>query len=375
MIQAKTWIHQGDLASARSALEKVLEGNPGHAAASGMLIEVHLLAGNPGLAHQEEIRQALFVRGITGPNADCYRAHAALLYGDMPKGWDLYESRLLVPGLTMPERHFTHPRWDGKPFPGKTLLLHYEQGLGDTLMFVRFASQVKALGGTVILAAQKSLAELVATCEGIDVVVPRGSPPPPFDLHFPLLSLPWLLRTDLTSIPDEIPYLRVPVQVPNRQRIAGVLAASEGMIRVGLVWQGSPDHPRDSERSIPSASLLPLDALPGVVWYSFQREEVLEVPFPDILPLGHLMSNFSDTAYALSAMDLVITVDTATAHLAGALGVPTLLLVTSVPDWRWMMNRDDSPWYPSLRLYRQPKPGDWDAVVQSVLSDLMKGNE
>jgi len=233
MALADDLIKHGDLASGRAQLEKILERDPGHTEASRMLVEAHLLAGSPGSAHKEEVRHGLFVGGITGPSADCYRAHAALLYGDMPQGWDLYESRLLEPGLTMPERHFTHPRWNGEPFPGKTLLLHYEQGLGDTLMFVRYAPQVKALGGRVILAAQKSLADLVATCDGIDVVVPKGTPPPPFDLHFPLLSLPWLFRTELASIPEEVPYLRVPDLVPNRLAITEFLAASEGRIRVG----------------------------------------------------------------------------------------------------------------------------------------------
>ena len=290
--------------------------------------------------------------------------------GDLPLGWDQYEARLQVPGLITPERHFTHPRWDGKPFPGKTLLLHYEQGLGDTLMFVRYAPLVKALGGRVILAAQASLADLVATCPGIDEVVPKGTPPPPFDLHLPLLSLPWIFRTELASIPTEIPYLDIPKRVPHRQELMQVLSRSGGPLRVGLAWKGSASHPRDLERSIPPAALAPLAELPGVTWYGFQREETLAAPFPAIQSLGPLLENFSDTAYALSAMDLVITVDTAITHLAGAMGIPVLLLVTHVPDWRWMLERDDSPWYPTLRIYRQPSPGDWQTVVQRVLSDL-----
>jgi hypothetical protein len=238
-------------------------------------------------------------------------------------------------------------------------------------MFVRYAPLVKALGGRVILAAQRPLAEVVATCPGIDEVIPKGGSVPPFDIHFPLLSLPWLFRTELASIPAEIPYLRVPPHVPNRQGLMDQLALGEGQIRVGLAWKGSGDHPRDAQRSMPTATLSPLAALPGVAWYSFQREDDLVDPFPGILPLGPLLSTFSDTALALQAMDLLITVDTAVAHLAGAMGIPTLLLVTNIPDWRWLMDRDDSPWYPTLRLYRQPAPGDWNSVVQCVLSDLM----
>jgi hypothetical protein len=366
-------LEQGDLKAARSLLEKLLNEDPGNLVAHEVLVQVHLLAGSPALAHKEQTRRALFLAGMSGPRADCVWAHATLLYGEMPRGWDLYEARLAAPGLTMPERHFTHPRWDGEPFPGKALLLHYEQGLGDTLMFVRYASRVKALGGRVILAAQGPLADLVATCPGIDEVIPKGGPVPPFDLHFPLLSLPWLFRTDLASIPAEIPYLRVPSHVPNRQGLLDRLAQGEGRIRVGLAWKGSGDHPRDAQRSIPAATLSPLAVLPGVAWYSFQREDDLVDPFPGILPLGHLLSTFSDTALALQAMDLLITVDTAVAHLAGALGIPTLLLVTNIPDWRWLMDRDDSPWYPTFHIYRQQTPGDWPEVIQRLVSDLQGG--
>lgn len=318
-------------------------------------------------------RRALVLTGISGPRAECAQADASLLNGDLPLGWDQYEARFQVPGLITPERHFTHPRWDGKPFPGKTLLLHYEQGLGDTLMFVRYAPRAKAMGGTVLLAAQAPLADLVATCPGIDEVIPKGTPPPPFDVHMPLLSLPWVFRTDLASIPAEIPYLKVPARVPNRQAITDCLALSEGRIRVGLAWKGSGDHPRDLERSIPPEGLVPLAALPQVAWHSFQREDGLEAPFSGIRSLGPLLSNFSDTACALSAMDLVITVDTAVAHLAGAMGIPVLLLVTFLPDWRWMLERDDSPWYPTMRIYRQATPGDWEGVIRRVVADLEGG--
>ncbi|MDR3684471.1 MAG: tetratricopeptide repeat protein [Geothrix sp.] len=371
LVLAGCLLEQGDLGGARAALEQVLAWDPGHLVAHETLVQVHLGAGDPARAHKEQTRRALFLDGRSGPAADCVWAHATLLYGEMPLGWDLYEARLAAPGLTMPERHFTHPRWNGESFPGKTLLLHYEQGLGDTLMFVRFAPRVKALGGRVLLAAQRPLADLVATCPGIDEVIPKGGPVPPFDCHFPLLSLPWLFRTELASIPAEVPYLRVPPHVPNRQALCERLALGAGRLRVGLAWKGSSDHPRDAQRSVPPACLTPLAKLPGVAWYSFQREGGLPEPFPGILALGPLLSTFSDTAFALEAMDLLITVDTAVAHLAGALGIPTLLLVTNIPDWRWLMDRDDSPWYPTLRIYRQPLPGDWDSVVQHVLADLM----
>jgi hypothetical protein len=370
LAQAGAHMEVGDLEAARLTLAKFLEVDPFNLLAHEALVQIYLLAGDSAMAYKEQTRRAILLAGISGPRADCARAHATLLYGEMPQGWDLYEARLRVPGLIRPERNFTHPCWNGEAFPGKTVLLHYEQGLGDTLMFVRYASRVKALGGRVLLAAQKSLADLVATCPGIDEVIPRGSPVPPFDFHFPLLSLPWLFRTELASIPAEIPYLRVPSQVPNRLALAEQLALGEGCIRVGLAWQGSSDHPRDSERSIPAPTLSPLADLRGVTWYSFQRENSSVAPFPGILPLGPHLNSFSDTAFALSTMDLLISVDTAVAHLAGALGIPTFLLLTNIPDWRWLMDRDDSPWYPTFRLYRQINGGNWDEVVQRLVSDL-----
>ncbi len=293
-----------------------------------------------------------------------------LLFGRMPQGWKGHEARLRIPGLVGPVRTFSQPAWQGESFAGKTLLLCYEQGLGDTLMFIRYAPRVKALGGQVILEAQPSLAAVAATCPGVDRVIPRGEPLPTFDLHASLLSLPWLFRTELSSIPAEIPYLDVPPQVPNRQVLSELLALTQGRIRIGLVWAGNPGHKRDGERSIPAATLAPLAALPGVAWFSFQLGRTDAPPLPDLVRLGPLLSDFSDTTYALSGMDLVITVDTALAHLSGALGIPTLLLLTFQPDWRWMLDREDSPWYPSLHLYRQPEAGDWDSVIRRLVDDL-----
>ena len=296
-----------------------------------------------------------------------------LLFGNMPAAWDEYELRWSAPGIDLrpPSHVLPQPRWQGESFVGKTLLLRWEQGFGDILMFARYAPLVKARGGRVLLEVLPPLAALLATCPGIDEVVRDGDPLPPFDLQLPLLSLPRIFRTDLASIPAEIPYLSVPDQVPHREGIDRILAATKGLTRIGLVWAGSPKHPRDSERSIPAALLGPFEAIPGVAWHSFHMESGTEHPFPGIIPMGPVVcGDFADTAHALVAMDLLITVDTATAHLAGALGLPTLLLITAHPDWRWLMGRDDSPWYPTMRLYRQPKAGDWPSVIQRVVTDL-----
>ncbi len=293
-----------------------------------------------------------------------------LLFGRMPEGWEGYEARFRVPQDLRPQRSFEQPTWNGEPFSGKSLLVWSEQGLGDTLMVARYLPQVKALGGRVILEAQPSLIPVVATCAGCDEVLPSGEALPLHDLQVSLMSLPWVFRTNLASIPDNVPYLDVPAEVPNREALLQRLEAAGESTRIGVVWAGSPGHVRDIERSLPMEDLAPLADLQGVVWYSFQIGRPESPPLPNLISLGHLLGDFSDTAYALSGMDLLITVDTSIAHLAGAMGIPTLLLVSFIPDFRWLLERNDSPWYPSVRLYRQPDYGDWKSVVRKVVSDL-----
>ncbi|MDR3684472.1 MAG: tetratricopeptide repeat protein [Geothrix sp.] len=365
---------KGDLAQARSWLEALAREDPSNRRALGLLVEVLVQLG------QWEAYETAMGRLISlhahPPAIETYdRGLLDLRLGNLPRGWARYESRLECPGLIVPKRDFSQPRWKGGPFEGKTLLVHFEQGLGDTFMFLRYVTRVKALGGRVLLEVQPALADVAATCPGADEVVPYGSPLPTFDLHISLLSLPWVFGTDLQSIPAEVPYLSVPERVPNRDRITELLAASEGSIRVGLAWAGSPGHKRDSERSLPPALLAPLTALPGVSWYSFQLGATEEPPLPGLVSLDPSIRNFSDTAYALTSMQLVITVDTALAHLAGAMGIPTLLLVAFLPDFRWMMGREDSPWYPTMRIYRQPVPGAWGAVLRQVVGDLAAGQD
>lgn len=363
---AEALIRKGDLAQARVVLDQAMAQEPGNVAAARMLKVVSARQGDWVELRKDMERE---LAGYSGPLHDYDEAHLRLLWGEWPRGWELYESRLQVPGLVSPVRHFPQPRWNGEPFPGRTLLLHWEQGFGDTLMFVRYAARVKALGGRVLLLAQPELAELAATCPGVDQVVAEEALPP-FDLQISLLSLPEVFRTGLDSIPAEIPYLNVPDQVPHRQAIAETLAASAGKTRVGIVWAGSPGHKRDRERSLAVGALAPLGALPGIAWHSFQLGPVQAKALPGMVSLAPLLADFSDTAYALSGMDLVIAVDTALVHLAGALGIPVLVLTAFGPDFRWLLHRDDSPWYPSLRLYRQPVPGDWATVIARVLGDL-----
>ena len=363
-------MNKGDMESARTVLDRAIAQDPGSLEAHRLLCRVLVHRGEGHLACREIERRYSFLGSPSGPEVQLELSHMALLFGEMPKGWQFYEGRLSVPIPNAPQPRPDHIRWNGEAFVGRTLLVDHEQGLGDTLMFVRYAPQVKALGGRVVLSVQRPLAELVATCQGIDEVVPLGDPLPPFDLHVPLLSLPWVFRTDLESIPAQIPYLSVPARVPNRRALTHILDASAGKLRIGLAWAGNPIHLRDAERSMLPGLLAPLAVLPDVAWHSFHFGGVEEVPFPGITPLAPHLSHFSDSAFALDAMDLVITVDTALAHLAGALGIPTLLLLHAFPDWRWLLGREDSPWYPTLRIYRQPVQGDWETVVQRVLTDL-----
>lgn len=365
---AKARLAQLDPIEARTILQQVIQHEPANLSAHQFLGQVYYGQGQWTEFHAELERFRRF-----DPDSKYLVFEAGfenLLRGVMPQGWSQWEARLDVPGCVGPERTFTEPRWQGESFEGKTLLVHYEQGLGDTLMLIRYLPLVKARGGRVVLLVQPQLAYLVTTCAGIDQVVPQGMPLPPFDLQVSLYSLPAVFQTSLDTIPADIPYLGVPRQVSNAESIAAALAASEGRVRIGLAWAGFSGHARDAERSIQAARLEPLGALPGVAWHGFQMGRADAPSLPGYVSLAPLLTSFSDTAYALTGMDLVITVDTALAHLAGALGIPALLLVTYAPDFRWMLDRDDSPWYPTLRIYRQPVPGDWDSVIRQVVTDL-----
>ena len=368
LARAAAWIAQGHPEQARGLLESFLASPPDNRTAHLLLNHAFVLAGDwAGMRHAVEQQACLQIPPAT---VAWNRSLVSLRLGNMPEGWDQYEARWLLPGLVVPVRDFPQPRWQGQSFVGQTLLLHFEQGLGDTLMFVRYARQAKALGGKVLLAAQVPLAGLVATCPGVDEVIAHGMPLPPFDFHLPLLSLPSIFRTALDTIPADIPYLDVPEAVPNREWIARTLAASEGQTRIGLVWAGSRTHKGDAQRSIPASDFDALGVLPGVAWYSFQIDTAELPNLPGLTSLDPMLRNLSSTAYALSGMDLLITVDTALAHLAGALGLPTLLLLPYFPDWRWLLEREDTPWYPTLRLYRQATPGDWPGTLHRIIADL-----
>ena len=304
------------------------------------------------------------------PDAHKNRSLVWLLEGKLTEGWAEYEWRWKCPEL--PERPFPQPLWDGSPLDGRRILLHAEQGLGDSLHFVRYAPLVHERGGRVIVVCQRPLVSLLARCRGVEQVVAQGDPLPPFDTHAPLLGLPRIFGTTLDNIPAEVPYLQADVQSAERWRAE--LAAVPGC-KVGIAWQGSRTHRRDRGRSIPLALFAPLAELPGVRLYSLQKnfgqEQIAQVSFADrIVDLSPRLETFDDTAAVVQNLDLVIACDTSVVHLAGALGKPVWTAVAVVPDWRWLLDRDDTPWYPTMRLFRQARRGDWQEVFERIAEQL-----
>ncbi len=295
------------------------------------------------------------------------RSACLLQAGDLPRGWREYEWRWRTPELKAAWREFPEPLWRGdRPIAGKTILLHAEQGLGDTLQFCRFVPQVAALGAKVILEVQQPLWRLLADFPGAAQTIIRGDEPPPFDLHCPLLSLPLALGITLKTIPAET-YIAA-----DRKLVAGWrqrLAALPGL-RVGLVWAGRPGLVADRRRSMALERLNPLAEVPGVSLVSLQKGgAAASVHASSALQLYDFtddLLDFADTAALVASLDLVIGVDTSVVHLAGALGRPVWLLDRFDNCWRWLRGREDSPWYPTLRLFRQTTPGDWDGVIARV---------
>jgi tetratricopeptide (TPR) repeat protein len=299
------------------------------------------------------------------------KAHFALLRGDYARGWELFERRWQARGFPSPARGFAQPQWQGEDFDGQVLLLHAEQGFGDTIQFCRYAPTAAARG-RVILEVPRALQRLLGGLPGLAGVVRAGACLPPFDLHCPLMSLPRAFRTELATIPAPLGYLRADPAL--RAEWAPRLAGAEGP-RVGIVWSGRGHNrcPAD-DPALPLAALRPLLDR-GARLYALQTEiregdRAALAAMPQIVSLGGGFSDFADTAAVIAELDLVISVDTALAHLAAALGRPTWVLLTFVPEWRWLLGREDSPWYPTARLFRQPAHGDWEAVIARVGEEL-----
>jgi tetratricopeptide (TPR) repeat protein len=300
-------------------------------------------------------------------------AMALLARGDLREGWQHYESRWGTRQFARAKRHPDRPQWRGEPAAGKSVLIHAEQGFGDTLQFCRYAPLAAERGLRVILAVQKPLVRLLNSLPGVEQVIAQGDALPETDLSCPMLSLPLAFGTTIETIPSASAYLHA-----DKAQVDGWtsrLGPRRGL-RIGLVWAGdsrlhAPGLARvDARRSMAPETLAPLFDVPGVAFFSLQKAgPAAPADFPLIDNMGE-MDDFADTAALIATLDLVISVDTAVAHLASALGKEVWIMDRHDPCWRWLSNRRDSPWYPSLRLYRQPCPGDWDSVVRLVAHDL-----
>ena len=310
------------------------------------------------------------------PLARYNHAHFLLMNGEFAQGFEEYQWRRKAKMLVDGDPVFSEPEWRGEPLAGRTLLLFAEYGLGDAINFVRYVPEVAATsGGRIILQVQPALASLLRTMAPDVAVFARGEPLPPFDLQLPLLSLPRIFRTTVDTIPAAVPYLHPdPDKLARwRQALADVTA-----LKVGVVWAGNPAHKGDHQRSLPAETVLPRLLMPGVQLYSLQKEPrpddapLLARLADDVVDLAPTLGDFADTASAIRALDLVIAVDTSVAHLAGALGRPVWMLCPYALDWRWLRDRADTPWYPTMRLFRQDKPQAWERVLARLSAELAR---
>jgi tetratricopeptide (TPR) repeat protein len=358
----------GKLTESRFHLEEAIRLMPRYAEAYNNLGITCLQTGDPTQAIAN-YSQALELKPEYA-EARLNRALARLGTGDMDQGWHEYESRWHEHGLK--KRPFTQAEWNGELLPEGSVLLYTEQGLGDTLQFVRYAQLVKERVGTVILEVNPHLLNLLKGCSGISQLVPQGKPLPEFSVHCPLLSLPRIFQTRLETVPANVPYI---FPEPDRVRRWQEVLRSFPGLKIGIAWQGNREFRGDRQRSLSLRFFAPLAAIPGVTLIALQKgegsqqvQEVAKQFLVHTLPgLDEEGGAFMDTAAVMTQLDLVVTSDTAIPHLAGALGVPVWMVLSAAADWRWMRQRDDSPWYPSMRLFRQQQLGDWPEVFQRVV--------
>ena len=365
-------VAQGRLPESAEVFEKALALLPDDAVTNANLSASLMRQGK--YAEAEEISKKALALNPNYAEAHKNQGIVWLLLGDFERGWPEYEWRWQCPGCAMPP--YKPPVWDGSSLAGKTILLHHEQGLGDTIQFVRYAPIFANEGARVVVKAQKPLTKLLASCEGIDTLVHDDKDLPAFDVHIPMLSVPGRLKTTFENIPARVPYLDAAESLVEvwRERLS-----QHAGFKVGIAWQGSPDFHADAQRSIPLSYFHRLAAIPGVQLFSLQKghgtEQLEDLPEGiEIEQFGEELDTasgpFMDTAAIMKNLDLMITSDTSVPHLAGALGGPVWVALPLSPDWRWFLERDDSPWYPSMRLFRQRTLADWDDVFDRIASEL-----
>ncbi|MBI3836587.1 MAG: tetratricopeptide repeat protein [Planctomycetia bacterium] len=359
------------LADAQACFERAIELAPRTAEFHYNLGTVIKDQGQPALGiacFEQALRlkpdyaQALSARGMT-----------LVSMGQFAEGWAGYEHRVRCPQFDTLQ--FSEPRWDGSPLEGRTLLIHCEQGLGDTLQFIRYIKLARQRGDNIIVAAQESLIPLLAA-SGVAGLVSKEGPLPPFDVQAPLLSLPYIFRTEVDTVPRDVPYLAADPQRIDKWRRE--LSGHQGL-KIGIAWQGRTAYSGDHYRSIPLADFAPLAAVRGVQLFSLQKGlgseqlSALDNRF-SVVDLASSLDTeggaFLDTAAVMHSLDLVVACDTAVAHLAGALGQRVWLPLSVASDWRWIRDRDDCPWYPTMRLFRQRRFGDWPEVFERMANEL-----
>lgn len=324
---------------------------------------------------KEAIRQYDLALALQPGNvrARYFRGLMRLTLGQMPDAWAEHEARLQLPALMSGVRAFPGPLWTGQEdLSGRTILLSTEQGLGDSIQFVRYVPMVAARGATVLLEVQRGLGTLFRSIPGVTQLFEIGDKLPEFDLHCSLMSLPAAFGTDLPTIPSAVPYLAAdPALLAEWSHRLGPWQK----MRIGLAWSGSMRHADDRNRSIPLDLLAPLLKRTDIAWHVIQRDihdadRQTMVGFPALADHSTALTDFAQTAALIASMDMIIAVDTAVTHLAGALNMSTWVMLAHSADWRWMRDRDDSPWYPSLRLFRQKQRGDWHTVIEQVSANL-----
>ena len=353
-------------AKAIAGFQRLLQENPRDAQAHTDLANVYRELGR----HREAI--ASYGRAIACdpelPEAHFARGIELLLCGEYEQGWREYEWRWRVKAFSSPMRALREPVWKGERMAGGTILLHAEQGFGDTVQLVRYAALVAERCKAVIVECQPQLKRLLAATPGVTSVHAPGEPLPRFDAHVPMMSLPGVFGTTLQTVPWTGAYVRAPSNAASR------LVSSHGP-NIGLVWAGEPRQGDDRKRSLTLELLAPLTDIPGATFYSLQKgagaAQAASPPpgmrFVDLAPRIH---DFADTAGFIAQLDLVITVDTSVANLAGAMAAPTWVLLSTVPDWRYQLEGDTTPWYPTMRLFRQEKDGDWAGVIARAAQAL-----
>ncbi|HYG89060.1 MAG TPA: tetratricopeptide repeat protein [Azospirillum sp.] len=352
---------RGNPSAAAASLLRSMRLDPGH------IDSIHNLAATLQQLERFEAAAAMYRRAIAlDPDRATSRVNLGgtlMILGDLRRGFAGLEWRFRLPGFPVAERVFPQPRWDGAPLRGRTLLAHAERDFGDSIQYIRYARELARQGERVVVECQPELQSLfAASLDGIAVVA-RGEPLPPFDCHAPLPSLPFLFGTEMDTIPAEVPYLRSPPAAP-------LPDAEPGAARIGLVWAARAESQTADSRTCPIEALRPLIQRQGTRFYSLQlgprAADLAALPDGSVIDLTPRIRSFADTAAFLASLDLLVTVDTAAAHLAGALARPVWMLLPRQPAYRWHLKRADSPWYPGMRLFRQERPGDWQGLIGRV---------